>query len=62
MKKQNKKPRSLLFRILIFIVKIPFFILFAGLTTQLPEEEESEIERLAKLDSTTIDPHPPKRR
>ena len=47
MKKQKiKKPRSLLFRIFIFIVKIPFYILIAGLTSQPVEEEDSGITRL----------------
>ncbi len=34
MKRQYKKPRSLLLKIFLFIIKIPFYILIAGLTAK----------------------------
>ena len=61
-RKIHKKQRSIWLKIFMFIVKVPLYVLIAGLTARPAEEEDSVIQRLAKLDPSVIDPHPPKRR
>ena len=60
--KKYKKPRSLLFRIFIFIVKIPLYIFSLA-----PEPEDSKtthelMVELAEQNPTILDPHPPKKK
>lgn len=57
-----KKPRSLLFRIFIFLIKIPFFIFMAALNIKHEEKEPDIIEDLYAQDPNLFDSKPPRQR
>lgn len=63
MKRQKyKKPRSFLFRIFIFLMKIPLFIFKAALNIKPEEQEPDIIEDLYAQDPSLFDSKPPPQR